>query len=238
MTAVMPSVVMLAICAAVLWPLERRWPKHGKPQNIHAMGVCAGLFLVNAVVMVVVAAPLLSALHAAVGTCSTAVATPLRLTVIMVLADLAGYGIHRAMHTFPVLWRFHRLHHEAYDLTWWETWRQHPVDALLHALAVAIPGAVLGASASEGFGLVLLRVVYTSFIHADVRIHCGFAEGVIATPAFHHLHHSHDPRHRNGNYSTTLALIDRIFGTAMPSTTRAPRCDRAPGRRGMSAPWR
>jgi len=142
------------------------------------------------------------------------VATPVRLLAILVLADLAGYFIHRAMHTFPVLWRFHRVHHAAFDLTWWETWRQHPVDALLHALAVAIPGALLGSTATGGFSLVLLRILYTSFIHADIRVNLGPAEGLIATPAFHRIHHSHDPRYRNCNYSTTLALIDWIFGTA------------------------
>jgi sterol desaturase/sphingolipid hydroxylase (fatty acid hydroxylase superfamily) len=236
MPAVAQALVMLAICAVVLGPLEWWRPRRGVRQDPRALAVCAGLFLVNAVLAVVMVAPLLSGVGAVAArwTCAGSLAMPLRLVAILVLADVAGYAMHRAMHRCPVLWRFHQVHHAAHDLTWWETWRQHPVDAGLHAIAVGLPGAMFGASASEGFGLVLLRVLYTAFLHADVRITLGPAEGLVATPAFHHRHHSHDPRHRNCNFSTTLALIDRICGTAVLSdqdtrTTMRPRT--APARK-------
>ena len=44
----------------------------------------------------------------------------------------------------------------------------------------------------------------------------GVLEHVVATPAFHHAHHSEDPRRFNSNYASLLPLLDRIFGTWQP----------------------
>jgi sterol desaturase/sphingolipid hydroxylase (fatty acid hydroxylase superfamily) len=49
-------------------------------------------------------------------------------------------------------------------------------------------------------------------IHANVRWRLGPLEWLIATPAFHHWHHTlAEPRDRN--YATMLPCMDWIFGT-------------------------
>jgi sterol desaturase/sphingolipid hydroxylase (fatty acid hydroxylase superfamily) len=50
------------------------------------------------------------------------------------------------------------------------------------------------------------------FIHSNVRWRLGPLEWLIATPAFHHWHHTVGEQ-RDRNYAPMLPWIDRIFGT-------------------------
>ncbi len=60
--------------------------------------------------------------------------------------------------------------------------------------------------------LVLLGTVWGFFIHANLRWRLGPLEWLVATPAFHHWHHTNDTN-RDHNYATLLPVIDRLFGT-------------------------
>jgi sterol desaturase/sphingolipid hydroxylase (fatty acid hydroxylase superfamily) len=128
-------------------------------------------------------------------------------------AEVMAYLAHRAMHEVPWLWRFHAVHHAPRALSWTAAWRQHPVDVALHALAVAVPGLLLGVSLSAFASVVLLRRLWTALLHANVRFDFGPLEGVIATPRFHHLHHSPQRRFFNANYAGLLPVLDVLFGT-------------------------
>lgn len=61
------------------------------------------------------------------------------------------------------------------------------------------------------------------FIHANVRRRFGWAESVIATPAFHRWHHANGAM-RDRDYASALPLFDRLFatlhlpGNALPET--------------------
>ena len=49
-------------------------------------------------------------------------------------------------------------------------------------------------------------------IHANLRWRLGPLEELIASPAFHHWHHTKDD-HKDHNYSSMLPFMDRVFGT-------------------------
>jgi sterol desaturase/sphingolipid hydroxylase (fatty acid hydroxylase superfamily) len=62
--------------------------------------------------------------------------------------------------------------------------------------------------------VLLLGTVWGFFIHANVRWRFGPLEWLIATPAFHHWHHSNEGQpYMNKNYAALLPWIDRFFGT-------------------------
>lgn len=143
-------------------------------------------------------------------------ASGLRIVAALALAELAGYAIHRLMHRLPWLWRFHALHHEPMHLHWLVAWRQHPVDFVVHGLAVGLPGALLGASLADYAAVVLLRKAYTTFLHANLRWRLRGVERWIATPDYHALHHSHAPQDRDRNFAGMFPVIDRMFGTQAP----------------------
>ena len=98
-------------------------------------------------------------------------------------------------------------------VTWLDAWRQHPIDFVIHGVVVGLPGALLGASLSELGAIVLLRKTYTTFLHANVSWRLVWLERLIATPAFHRVHHSHDPREYDRNFAGMFPALDTIFGT-------------------------
>ena len=55
--------------------------------------------------------------------------------------------------------------------------------------------------------MIALGIVWGFFIHANLRWRLGPLEWLVATPAFHHWHHSRND-HINRNYASTLPLLD------------------------------
>jgi sterol desaturase/sphingolipid hydroxylase (fatty acid hydroxylase superfamily) len=77
--------------------------------------------------------------------------------------------------------------------------------------------------------VVVVGTVWGFFIHANVRWCLSWLGWLIATPAFHHWHHTSDHR-RDQNYAAMLPVFDRIFGTYhVPA-------DRWPSEYGIGAP--
>lgn len=197
----------LLLAGSLLWPLEQlrpRWQPRITPRawlNDLAWLVC------GAATLTFVVGPFLRFL-----TLETS-RSGARLFLAFIGAELMAYLVHRALHEVPWLWRFHRVHHAPRELDWLKAWRQHPVDVALHALAVALPGVLLGAPLSGLAPLVLLRRLWTGLLHANVDLDFGPLEGVIATPKFHHLHHHPEPRYFNANYAGLFPWLDTLFGT-------------------------
>jgi sterol desaturase/sphingolipid hydroxylase (fatty acid hydroxylase superfamily) len=73
--------------------------------------------------------------------------------------------------------------------------------------------------------VLVLGTVWGFFIHANVRWRFGPLEWLIATPAFHHWHHTNDgPAYVNKNYAPLLPWVDRLFGTLyLPKETQPAR---------------
>jgi sterol desaturase/sphingolipid hydroxylase (fatty acid hydroxylase superfamily) len=56
------------------------------------------------------------------------------------------------------------------------------------------------------------------YIHANVNHRWPYLRWFIATPEFHHWHHTSDEEGIDKNFAVFLAFIDVMFGTAhMPS---------------------
>lgn len=200
------TLLFLLMMAGLFIPLEaffgaRRQVPKGRP-------LAASLLVLNTLLMQWLGVPVLDALSAVVQVKETR--SLALFALVFVSADLIGYFIHRAMHRVPFLWRFHKLHHEATELSWLDAWHQHPVDSVVHGLAVGLPGALLGASLSQVASVVVLRKAFTTFLHADLPVNFGL---VLASPAFHAVHHSADPREYDTHFAGTFPLWDALFGT-------------------------
>lgn len=52
------------------------------------------------------------------------------------------------------------------------------------------------------------------FIHANVRWRFPYVRWLIATPEYHHWHHTSDEEGIDKNFAATLPLWDWLFGTA------------------------
>ena len=70
-----------------------------------------------------------------------------------------------------------------------------------------------GAASAVPVAVILVGTVWGFFIHANLRWRFGPLEQLLATPAFHHWHHTNDTVNRDRNYASMLPVLDRLFGT-------------------------
>lgn len=218
---------LLFIAIEKLWPLRRGQPvfRPGWQTDLayfaanHAL-VGVLLLATNALVHGLVARPS-AALASAVSSWPVA----LQVLAVMLVADLVQYGVHRAFHTVPALWRLHRIHHSVEVMDWLAGSRLH----VLEVIATRVP--VLAALTWIGFDrlAVDLYIVVVGFQavfnHANVRVALGplaWLRYVIVLPAFHHWHHGSDREAIDRNYAAHFAFLDHLFGTAVQSPRDLP----------------
>ena len=135
---------------------------------------------------------------------------------IVILDFSVGYLAHRLLHLFPVLWRFHRVHHsdEFVDAT--TTYRTHPVETVWRFLFVIVPVWMLGIPAQA---VVIQRLVSAGngiLEHSNIRLWRPLDRVVSlvwVTPNVHKIHHSRDLVETNSNYGNVLTVYDRMLGT-------------------------
>jgi lathosterol oxidase len=132
---------------------------------------------------------------------------------ILFLSDLTQYWVHRAFHEVPFLWRFHAIHHSVEDMDWLAGSRLHILDAVTTRATTYVPIYILGFAEPALFAYVVWVVVQATFIHANVFWKFRPIRGLLATPAFHHWHHSAEPEAVNKNFAVHLPLLDWLFGT-------------------------
>ena len=129
------------------------------------------------------------------------------------LADFFQYWTHRLHHITPFLWKFHAVHHSSRTMDWLAGSRTHIVEVFMTRAMVIVPLYVCGFAEPALNAYVILVGVQAVAIHANVGTNFGVLRYLIATPQFHHWHHSRDREYCDANYAVHLPLIDMLFGT-------------------------
>lgn len=134
-----------------------------------------------------------------------------QVSILLVVGDVAGYCIHRMMHSRG-LWRIHAIHHNSRALYWLAANRGHPLGRVL---SIAIQAACIGSLGSPHAASVAgtLAVLYGHFIHADLRVTYGPLERVFVSPRIHHWHHATDKAGQGKNFAGMFAFLDWLGGT-------------------------
>lgn len=144
-----------------------------------------------------------------------------QMLLMMVIADLFRYWLHRASHTWIPLWRFHAVHHSVQKLYWLNVGRFHPVDKSLQFFFDSLPFILLGVSQEV---LTLYFVVYSIngfFQHSNVDAKLGWLNYIVSGPELHRWHHSLIIKESNTNYGNNLIIWDLLFGTYFSPKDRA-----------------
>lgn len=141
----------------------------------------------------------------------------LALPLIVLVADLVQYAVHRACHEWPPLWRLHAVHHSVAHMDWLAGSRLHLLEVILVRTAVLAPIFVLGFAKEVVDAYIILAGLQAVFNHANVDVRLGPLRHVIVTPNFHHWHHARDEEGLDRNYAAHYAFLDHLFGTAMRS---------------------
>lgn len=219
-------VVWLVLLAIVFLPLERIFALH--PRRLRAQTVRADLayyFLNGLAPAVLLAVPV--SLVAAVAQRITPPAYTdfiselpawVKIALGILVSEFGAYWGHRFCHQNRWMWRFHKVHHSPESMDWLVNTRAHPVDVVFTRLCGLAPLYLFSLASTRGDGqllpliVTLAGTVWSFFVHGNLNWRFGPLEWLVATPAFHHWHHTND-EHRDHNYASLLPLIDRIFRT-------------------------
>jgi sterol desaturase/sphingolipid hydroxylase (fatty acid hydroxylase superfamily) len=143
----------------------------------------------------------------------------IRFLIAFLLLDLVNYSIHRAWHSFPLLWRFHQVHHSDPDLDLSTAFRVHPIE-LIATRGTYLAVLALVAPPVAAVVLYELSRIFLSFVvHANAALPSWIerpARALFITPDLHRIHHSDDERENGKNLGETFSFWDRLFRTYKP----------------------
>jgi len=239
---VVTTIVAFALVAAVLWPIERRWPAIGGRRFYReGLGTDLAYWLFTPLItrwltrLAVTTAVILLALRAGVpldgesirawasGTNAVVRSWPIALQVlaVLLLGDVVGYWMHRLFHGRS-LWRFHAVHHSSTEVDWLSSVRLHPVNDVLSRVAQVIPVLLLGFPATILAAYVPFLTFYALLLHANVPWTFGPLRYVLASPAFHRWHHTTRDEGLDKNFAGLFPFIDLLFGSFHMPPDRQP----------------
>lgn len=135
----------------------------------------------------------------------------LQFIELLIVVDFTTYWLHRAMHEVDFLWRFHAIHHSTEQMDWLASSRLHVVEVLMTRFLATLPIFLLGFHTSAVFAYLVFISFHAIFIHANVRFRFPYLRWLIATPEFHHWHHSSEKPAIDKNYAAFIPLYDVIF---------------------------
>jgi sterol desaturase/sphingolipid hydroxylase (fatty acid hydroxylase superfamily) len=138
----------------------------------------------------------------------------LQFIEILLVVDLMTYWVHRTFHKVPWLWNFHAIHHSSRQMDWLAGSRMHLVDVIATRAAGFLPVFVLGFAPAALYAYLVFVSFHAVFIHANVRWRWPYLRWLIATPEFHHWHHTSDEEGIDKNFAGFLPVWDVLFGTA------------------------
>jgi sterol desaturase/sphingolipid hydroxylase (fatty acid hydroxylase superfamily) len=219
--AILSTIMAVAALIEVALPMfnGRSWTRGRRVANL---GLTAVVFLLNwSLSSATAIAALALSLRPAAFVAGLGLPLWVQIIAGIVILDFsAGYLAHRALHAFPVLWRFHQVHHsdDFVDVT--TTYRTHPVETVWRFLFVIVPVWTLGIPA---LAVVIQRLVSAAngiLEHGNIRLWNPLDRLLSlawVTPNVHKIHHSRALSETNSNYGNVLTLYDRAFGTFTPS---------------------
>jgi len=149
----------------------------------------------------------------------------LQAMVFLFIYDFFYYWLHRAQHTFPLLWAQHKLHHSDFSLNVTTGNRHHWLEEPIRVFVVLLPIGLLFNQKAVTIGwLWTTLLLWGYFIHLNVRLQLGPLSPVVCGPQVHRIHHSDRPEHFDRNFAAFFPVFDILFGTYC-----APRRDEFPG---------
>lgn len=216
----MRSVLLVAL---IFIPLERLFALHPEQpilrrswRNdlfyvlINRVPIALGMTVAGAMILAIASWLVPTSVGEFVGGLSLWIQVPLAI----VLGDFGFYVAHRLFHAIPWLWRFHAVHHSIEQMDWLASSRVHAVDQVITKGLSMAPLLLLGFSAPAIAIHALIYFVQSYFVHSNLRCKFGPFRWLVASPEFHHWHHSNQREAWNKNFAGQLPFLDALFGTS------------------------
>lgn len=141
----------------------------------------------------------------------------LQFVVFFLIYDFVQWCVHNALHRFPFLWRFHRVHHSVEEMGFAAHLRYHFMENIVYRLALYVFLSYLFEFKLEHtFWLYAATTLIGHLNHANIRLDYGPLKYLLNSPKMHIWHHAKDlpDSHPKGmNFGLTLSIWDYLFGT-------------------------
>lgn len=217
------KIAVVGVWFAVLALAERLRPAaprpagSDRPRLVRNLGMWGANTLINPLIIAPIGA---AAASFDIWTRPDAAPLWLGLGIDLIVLDVWVYWWHRLNHEWPLLWRFHRVHHLDQFLDATSAVRFHPGEVLISAAARApiIILADIQLASLVLFDTALLAA--TIFHHSNVRLPPRLEAALrllVVTPSHHWVHHHVAARDTNSNYATLLSVWDRLFRSWSPT---------------------
>lgn len=137
------------------------------------------------------------------------------------LWDFCFYWLHRIHHSFRILWGVHSVHHEGEHFSlslgirnsWYSSITSYPFFIIM--ALIGIPVDIFVAVSSIHYFIQFIN-------HNHLVDKLGFLEYFMVTPSHHRVHHGKNAPYRDRNFSGTLVIWDKLFGTFQEELTTTP----------------
>lgn len=140
----------------------------------------------------------------------------LQLIVFFIVLDFVQWFTHVLLHKFPVLWRFHKVHHSVKEMGFAAHLRYHWMENILYKPLKTFGVMILGGFEPEQAFIVHFAAISIGhFNHANIKITWGFLKYIFNNPVMHLYHHAYTlPEGKYGvNFGISLSLWDYLFKT-------------------------
>lgn len=140
----------------------------------------------------------------------------LQLFIFFIVLDFVQWFTHVMLHRFPVLWRFHQVHHSVKEMGFAAHLRYHWMENILYKPLKTFGVMLLGGFEPEqAFIVHFVAIAIGHLNHANVKITYGPLKYIFNNPVMHLYHHSYVlPKGSYGiNFGISLSLWDYLFKT-------------------------
>ncbi|WP_017730746.1 sterol desaturase family protein [Nafulsella turpanensis] len=141
---------------------------------------------------------------------------PLAHAISFLALDWMNYLWHRLNHHWPLLWRFHQVHHTDLDMDVSTALRFHIGEILGSVPFKAGFILLMGTTPRATLIYEIFFELANNFHHSNLRLPLKTDDAlgqIIVTPRMHGIHHSVVARETNNNYSVIFNLWDRLHHT-------------------------
>jgi sterol desaturase/sphingolipid hydroxylase (fatty acid hydroxylase superfamily) len=134
-----------------------------------------------------------------------------QVAVVLLLIEFTQYWIHRALHNQAFLWRVHVPHHFLLQMNTLKSGVGNPLEFFVLGLTISV---FLDVDNNALFCAGSIGGAVAKFAHANVRFDPPrWYSYIFTTIESHSVHHSNNYDETRSNYSNSLIIWDRVFGT-------------------------
>jgi len=209
------------LMSVIYVPIERLWPQYPEQSSfrkdwtldmVYFMSTHLPIQILSFLVLLpATAATKYLAIPVAAGAIAS-LPLVIQFFLAILVADLAEWAVHFALHKVPFLWRFHSIHHSSQALDWLAGSRSHFLDDTLVRGFILVP-MMLFFSQNIILAYLIFVVIHATLSHCNFRPTIKWLEPFLVVPRYHHWHHSSQREAIDKNFAIHFPWIDRIFGT-------------------------